>query len=213
MAEPPAAGAAWPGGDGAAILSWLWSPLVVVTAARPGTDGAPARLGAQIAVSAFAASIVPEHPRLLLEIQKRNATHGLIAATGHFAVHLVDRAQAAWVRRFGFVSQRDADKLAGVAWTSGPHGLPILDDAPAYLVCSAVNAMDGGDMTIYLAEVEQAERRREVAPLRWQEMRPLLPASWVEEYGRKLAHDVPDSARRMKAVERGAWSGPADARG
>jgi len=197
--------------DGAGLLSELWSPLVVVTAAHEG------RRGGQIAVSAFAASIVPEKPRLLLEVQKRNHTHALIEASGRFAVHLLPRERWRWVRRFGFVSQAEIDKFAGPfpdegqdqpAWREGPHGLPLLEGMIGWLACRVVNAMDGGDMTVYLAEVEEAERSRPEPPVHWREVRPYLPPGWVEEYGRKLSHDVPDSSRRMESIDRSGWGGP-----
>ena len=185
----------------ASLLTLLWSPLVVVTAAA-----AAGERGGMIAVSAFAASIVPEQPRLLLEIQKRNYTHALIRDSGRCAVHLIPRDQWRWVRHFGFRSQAEEDKfddggLEGVRWHAGRAGLPMLDDALGSLVCRVVHAMDGGDMTVILAVVEEAERLRPGEPVRWQEVQQLMPQAWAEEYGRKLAHDVPDSASRMRTID------------
>lgn len=181
--------------DAPGLLSHLWAPLAVVTAFSDGERGA------QIAVSAFAASIVPEQPRLLTEVQKRNNTHRLIEASGRFAVNLIPHEHWRWVRRFGFVSQRDGDKFNDIAWHPGPHGLPLLDDAIGTLVCRVTNAMDGGDMTVFLADVEDAHRISDFDPLYWHEVRGLLPPEWVKEYGAKLAHDVPDSARRMRHID------------
>ncbi|MEE9278048.1 MAG: flavin reductase family protein [Dehalococcoidia bacterium] len=190
--------------DAASLLTLLWSPLVVVTAAADGDRGA------QVAVSAFAASIVPERPRILVEIQKRNYTHGLIRMSGRFAVNLVPRERWWWVRHFGFRSQQEVDKLADVAWTAGSHGLPLLDEALGTLVCRVVNAMDGGDMTVFLAEVEEAERRRPDQPLHWHEVQQMLPADWAAEYGRKLARDVPDSAARMGQIDYAPYRPPSE---
>ena len=181
--------------DAPAILSMLWTPLVVVTAAHGD------RRGGQIAVGTLAASIVPEKPRVLVEIQKRNHTHGLIAATGRFAINVLPREQWRLVRLFGFQSQRDGDKFQGVAWRAGPHGLPLLDAAFATLLCRVANAMDGGDITVYLASVEDAHLRPDGAPVQWSEVRAQLPPDWAEEYGRKLAHDIPDSAARMESID------------
>ncbi|MCZ6544839.1 MAG: flavin reductase family protein, partial [Chloroflexi bacterium] len=164
--------------------------------------------GGMIAVSAFAASIVPEQPRLMVEIQKRNHTHGLITTSERFAVNVLRRERWEWVRDFGFVSQAEGDKFSdAIPWHEGPHGIPVLDDAIGTLVCRVVNAMDGGDMTVFLAVVEEAERLREEEPVYWSEVRPLLPEEWVEEYGRKLSHDVPDSASRMGEIDFRPWRG------
>ena len=137
--------------DAVGLLSLLWTPLVVVTASHEDEQGG------MIAVSAFAASIVPEQPRLMVEIQKRNHTHGLITASERFAVNVLRRERWEWVRDFGFVSQADGDKFsAAIPWHEGPHCIPLLDDAIGTLVCRVVNAMDGGDMTVFLAVVEEA---------------------------------------------------------
>ena len=188
--------------DAAALLSLLKSPLVVVTAASEN------QRGGLIAVSVFAASIVPEHPRILLELQKRNHTHTLLTAAGRCAVHLIPQEHWRWLRRFGFSSQTKADKFRGLPWHEGPHRLPLLDDALAVLLCRTVNAMDGGDMTIFLADVEEARRLRPGDPLRWDQAKRLLPPAWRAEYARKLAHDIPDSAARMRRIDHAPFQPP-----
>ena len=177
--------------DAPSLLTLLWSPLTVVTA----NDGE--RRGGQIAVGAFAASIVPAQPRLLVQIQKRNHTNALIEASGRFVVHIISREQWQWVRHWGFRSQAELDKFKGVGWREGPEGLPILDGVLGWLVCRVVNRMDGGDMAIWLADVFEAERCSGGQPIRWHEAQQLLPPEWTEEYGRKLSSDVPDSAQLM----------------
>lgn len=180
--------------DAGTLLPLMWAPLTVVTAAYGDERGG------QIAVGTFTASIVPERPRVLVEIQKRNHTHGLIEASGRFAIHLIAREQWEWVRHWGFRSQAEVDKFEDIAWREGPSGLPILDGVLGWLACEVVNAMDGGDMTIYLADVFDAQRNTAEQPIRWHEVQQMLPEEWREEYGRKLAHDVPDSARRMGEI-------------
>ena len=184
--------------DAGTLLPLMWAPLTVVTAAHGA--GHRVERGGQIAVGTFTASIVPERPRVLAEIQKRNRTHGLIEASGRFAIHLIAREQWEWVRHWGFRSQAEVDKFEGIAWREGPGGLPILDGVLGWLACEVVNAMDGGDMTIYLADVFDAQRNTAGQPIRWHEVQQMLPEEWREEYGRKLAHDVPDSARRMGEI-------------
>ena len=181
--------------DAGTLLPLMWAPLTVVTAGHG--NGEERQIGGQIAVGAFTASIVPERPRVLVEIQKRNHTHGLIEASGELAVHLIAREQWEWVRHWGFRSQGEVDKFAGIEWREGPRGLPILDGVLGWLACEVVNAMDGGDMTIFLADVFDAQRNTSGQPIRWHEVQQMLPEEWRAEYGRKLAHDVPDSARRM----------------
>ncbi len=177
--------------DAPSLLTLMWSPLTVVTSAHEGARGG------QIAVGAFAASIVPAQPRVLVQIQKRNHTNSLIEASGRLAVHVISREQWHWVRHWGFRSQIEVDKFAGLEWVEHESGLPILDGVLGWMTCEVVSYMDGGDMAIWLADVTDAARNTRAQPIRWHEVQQVLPPDWAEEYGRKLSHDVPDSGRRM----------------
>ena len=177
--------------DAPSLLTLMWSPLTVVTAANDG------QRGGQIAVGAFAASIVAAQPRVLVQIQKRNHTNSLIEASGRLAVHVIAREQWQWVKHWGFRSQTEVDKFDGLDWHEHDDGLPILDGVLGWMACRVVNSMDGGDMAIWLADVTDASRKTRGQPIRWHEVQQVLSPEWAEEYGRKLSHDVPDSERRM----------------
>ena len=177
--------------DAPSLLTLMWSPLTVVTAQHEG------RRGGQIAVGAFAASIVPAQPRLLVQVQKRNHTNSLITASGRFAVHVIAREQWRWVRRWGFRSQTEADKFEGLDWFAHESGPPILEGVLGWMTCQVVNGMDGGDMAIWLADVTDAARNTRAQPIRWHEVQQMLPPEWAAAYSRKLSLDVPDSGRRM----------------
>ncbi len=180
--------------DAPSLLTLMWSPLTLVTARHD------AGLGGQIAVGAFAASIVPAQPRVLVQIQKRNHTNSLIEASGQLAVHVISREQWQWVRHWGFRSQTEVNKFENIDWFEHESGLPILEGVLGWMACSVVNYMDGGDMAIWLADVTDAARNTRAQPLRWHEVQQILPPDWAEEYGRKLSHDVPDSGRRMSEL-------------
>jgi flavin reductase (DIM6/NTAB) family NADH-FMN oxidoreductase RutF len=181
----------------ARALSLLWTPLVAVTAAHDGV-----RSG-QIAVSVHGASIVPQRPRLTAALWKRNLTHDLVAASGTFAVHLLREDQDELVYRLGLRSGRDGDKLAGLALREGATGCPILADCLAVYECRVLNAMDGGDMTVFLGEVVAMEGQ-DGAPLWWRDLRPRMPADAAAAWERKITGDIEDSLRTM---DDGSWSG------
>ena len=180
--------------DAPTLLTLMWSPLTVVTASHDG------QRGGQIAVGAFAASIVPSRPRVLVQIQKRNHTNSLIEASGRLAVQIIARDQWQWVRHWGFRSQTELDKFQDVAWFEHGDGLPILEGVVGWMTCDVVNMMDGGDMAIWLADVTDSARNTRAQPLRWHEVQQMLPPDWADEYSRKLSHDVPDSGRRMEEL-------------
>jgi flavin reductase (DIM6/NTAB) family NADH-FMN oxidoreductase RutF len=172
------------------ITSRLWGPVCAVTAAHEGTASG------QIAVGVFSASILPETPRVIVEIWKANRTHDLIAAAGAFAVHPLGKEHAPLVRQLGFRSAHDKPaKLDGLVWHPGETGSPLLADTLGYVECRVVGTLDGGDMTLFLGEVVAGEwRGGESAMVQAYEMIEAMPADWQAEY---RAHDAKqrDAAR------------------
>src|SRR2546428_10521966 len=129
------------------LLRNLTSPVVAVTAVRDGTENG------MIADAAVRASIVPTVPRLSVYIHKFNFSHDMIYETGRFALHLLHTKQFDVVRRLGFVSGRDQDKLAASPHHAGTLGVPILDECFAHFECSVVNVMETGSSTLFLGGV------------------------------------------------------------
>ena len=183
----------------APIMGRLWSPLAAVTSCWQG------KANAQIAVAIVAASIVPDRPRVLVQIYKENYSHHLILHSRAFALNFLDREQLALIRDFGLVSGLDRDKLAGVDYELGVTGSPVLRDSAGYLDCRVVNAMDGGDMTCFLADVLEGLTHPAREPLTWREARRLIPAEWNEEWNIKISREIDRSRTRMANIDYTAW--------
>ena len=172
-----------PENDTRDTLAALWSPLLAVTTSHEG------RANGQIAVSGLSASILPESPRVLVELWKANYTHDLVLASRVFALHPLPSdppealaASLALIRRLGFRSGRDGDKLADLSWRPGVTGSPILADALTAVEARVVATLDGGEMTVFLADVVAGERLRAGTPLTWRAARELMPPDWLAEY-------------------------------
>lgn len=175
------------------ITSRLWGPVCAITAAYDG------EVGGQIAVGVLSASILPEAPRLLVEIWRANRTHDLIAASGAFAVHPLGREHNLLVRQLGFRSARDAPgKLDGLAWTPGETGSPLLAEAPGYLECRVIGTLDLPDMTVFLGAVIAGEWQGGDTPtVQAFEMIGAMPPDWQEEYRRHDAAQRASAARLL----------------
>jgi flavin reductase (DIM6/NTAB) family NADH-FMN oxidoreductase RutF len=174
------------------ITSRLWGPICAVTAAHGG------EAGGQIAVGVLSASILPEHPRVLIQIWKANRTHDLIAAGRAFAVHPLAADQADLVRQLGFRSGHDgAGKLDGLDWLPGITGSPILAATPGYVECRVVGTLDATDMTAFLGDVIAGDWRGGETPMvQAYEMIGAMPAAWQEEY-RRHDHAQREAAARL----------------
>ena len=182
------------------LLGGLSAPLAAIST-RAGDVS-----NAQIAVAITAASIVPQRPRLIVQIYHTNFTHGLIASSGILAVNFLETSQLPLIWQLGMHSGRDGDKLEGLGYTTGATGSPLLEGCYGFLDCRVVNAMDGGDMTAFLVEAVAA-RTNGGERMTWREARPRLPRRWVDEWDRKIAGEIDVSLNTMGAVDPATWAG------
>ena len=183
------------------MLAGLSAPLAAVSV-RSGDV-----VNAQIAVAITAASIVPQRPRLIVQIYHTNYTHDLIAASRVLAVNFLDQAQLPLIWELGMRSGRNADKLRDVPYTTGLTGSPLLEESFGYLDCRVVNAMDGGDMTAFLVEALSA-RTNGGERMTWREARPRLPQRWADEWDRKIAGEIDVSLTDMGRIDPATWANP-----
>ena len=181
----------------APIMSNLWSPIAAVSSRWQGRDNA------QICVSIGGASIVAERPRVVVQIYKTNHSHEMISGSGAFALNFPRAEQLEWIKDFGLASGRDADKLAGRQYAAGATGSPLLADGWGWLDCRVVNAMDGGDLTCFLAEVIDGRTLTAGPPLWWRNARQRIPAEWMRLWNEKQAAEIAYSRANMSPVPAG----------
>ena len=182
------------------LLGGLSAPLAAIST-RAGDVS-----NAQIAVAVTAASIVPQRPRLIVQIYRTNYTHDLIAVSGVLAINFLETSQLPLIWELGMHSGRDGDKLEGVSYATGATGSPLLEGCFGFLDCRVVNAMDGGDMTAFLVEAVAA-RTNGGQRMTWREARPRLPRRWADEWDRKIAGEIDVSLSAMGGIDPAAWSG------
>ena len=181
------------------LLGGLSAPLAAVST-RAGNVS-----NAQIAVAITAASIVPQRPRLIVQIYHTNFTHGLIVDSGILAVNFLETSQLPLIWQLGMHSGRHGDKLAGLGYTTGATGSPVFEGCFGFLDCRVVNAMDGGDMTAFLVEVVAAQTNGGHR-MTWREARLRLPRRWADEWDRKIAGEIDVSLDTMGGIDPGAWA-------
>ena len=181
------------------LLGRLWSPLAAVTSQWEG------QVNAQICMAISNASIVPQRPRVLVQIYKGNYSHHLIYGSGAFALNFLGKHQLDLLREFGFYSGRDKDKLASIAYDTGVTGSPLLRNSWGYLDCRVVNAMDGGDLTCFLADVEEGDVLQDGDPLGAREARRMIPTEWNEEWDNRLQKNVEISLGIMDNIDYIPW--------
>ena len=127
-------------------MSHFASGVTVVTTEHDGTPYG-------MTVASFA-SLSLRPPLVLVCIEKSVKTHEAIRAAGVFGVSILARAQADVSGRFA--SKAD-DKFAGVNVRRGEHGVPLIDGAICTLECRVHEQLPGGDHSIFIGEVLDAQ--------------------------------------------------------
>jgi flavin reductase (DIM6/NTAB) family NADH-FMN oxidoreductase RutF len=96
-------------------------------------------------------------PKLVgVGVEQTAVTHGLIREGGIFSLCMIDREDRAIVRKFVKPVELDeaASTLNGFAFHDGPAtGVPVLDQAVAWLECGVRQEVACGNHTLFVGEV------------------------------------------------------------
>ena len=161
------------------VLSHFWSPLTAV--GSHGERGA----NAQICVPIFGASIVPDRPRLLVNLSKTNYTTGLVTESGSLAITVLAEGQLQLLELLGLHSGRDIDKLRGLDVELTDAGDPWFRGGVAAIDCRVIDSHDLGDSIAFLCGVRNERRMDEERPLPWASARQLVGDDFLRRWAEK----------------------------
>jgi flavin reductase (DIM6/NTAB) family NADH-FMN oxidoreductase RutF len=156
-----------------------------------------------VAATGVFASLVPEAPRVLVEITKTSLTHDLVLASRVFALHTLPAtpddaltASLSLVRALGMRSGHAGDKMLGITARPGVTGSPILAETLTYVEARVVSTLDAEELTIFLADVVGGGRHRSGELLTLAVLREHLPKEWLAEWVASRERQVNEARRR-----------------
>jgi flavin reductase (DIM6/NTAB) family NADH-FMN oxidoreductase RutF len=128
------------------VLRRLTYGLYVATAV--GADGPRAATISWVSQVSF-------RPRLVaVAMRKGTAICEAVRESRRFALHLIGAGQLDFAKAFFRVTHSGPDQIAGYRFRLSERGVPILDDAPAWLECEVVEeAGEQGDHQLYIAQI------------------------------------------------------------
>ena len=129
------------------VLGHFCTGVTVITTSGPPVTG--------FACQAFAALSL-EPPLLIICVDKKAESYSSFEESGVFTVNILADDQEDISRRFAVSG---GEKFEGVAYRRGGNGAPILHGVLAHLECKVHATFDGGDHTIYVGLIEEAETR------------------------------------------------------
>jgi flavin reductase (DIM6/NTAB) family NADH-FMN oxidoreductase RutF len=134
----------------------MFATGVTIVTAR--TDG-----GELVGLTANSFNSVSLSPPLVLWSLARGAGSMAAFSNGrHYAINVLAADQQSLAERF---AARDTDRWAGVGFTSGASGAPLLEGAAASFECFNRSQYAEGDHVIFVGEVERCHHRPEASPL------------------------------------------------
>ncbi len=111
-------------------------------------EGAPKGL----AVNAFA-NISLDPPTVMVCVQRTSSTHDCLFRATHLAINIASTSQ---MDVMGQLSSKVADKFAGVDWTPGVHGSPILAGSSAHMEVEIRERLQASTHTVFICRVVHA---------------------------------------------------------
>jgi 3-hydroxy-9,10-secoandrosta-1,3,5(10)-triene-9,17-dione monooxygenase reductase component len=141
-----------------AVLGRFVTGVTVITtlAPRQGADE-PQPWGTT--VNSFTA-VSLEPPLVLVSIGRERSIHPIIARTHRFAVNILgENSQQVSDCFAGAPSALPREAFCNAAYALGECGLPILDEAIAYVGCEVEQVIPAGDHTLYISRVVEAGTR------------------------------------------------------
>ena len=165
------------------LLSNFWAPLCAV-----GSHG-PLGPNAQICVSVFGASIVPDRPRLLLVLSKTNYTTGLITDCKTLCITLLTALNLDLIEPLGLQSGRYGNKLGSLAFKLTGDGDPYFLGGAGYIRCAVLDETDNGDSLSILAAVRERHPMNHNPPITWASAQKLLSPELLAAWAAKSANE------------------------
>lgn len=119
--------------------------------------------GERVGLTANSFNSVSLDPPLVLWSLARAAGSMAAFANGmHYAINVLAAEQQPLAERF---AARGVDRWAGVGFSDGISGAPLLDGCAAYFECFNRSQYAEGDHVIFVGEVERCGHRATASPL------------------------------------------------
>lgn len=93
-------------------------------------------------------------PLVLISVDKSAQCYACFECANGFTVNFLSDQQEEISRRF---ATKGIDKFAGLQWREGSNGAAILDGVLGYVECKIKQCHDGGDHTIVVGEIVNAD--------------------------------------------------------
>lgn len=110
-------------------------------------------------------SVSVDPPMITVTLANDTRAKTMVEKSGFFAVNLLSENQRELSDIFAGRIADHEDRFEGTQVITGLHQLPLLREAAAHLECRVVHSYAMQHSTLYVAEVLNAQKKRDVPPL------------------------------------------------
>ena len=114
-------------------------------------------------VASWVSQVSYEPPLIMVAIHPNRYSHHLIAQSGYFALHLLDRNHNHLIGHFK--GPDPVKKFASTPWIIGKTGSPVLKSCLGYMECEVKDSYRPGNHTLFIGEITDAQAFSEGQPL------------------------------------------------
>ncbi len=100
-------------------------------------------------------------PQVVVGMKADSGAHDIIKQAGYFALNILGQGQDGIAYAFFKPAELDGDRISGQSFKTSNNGCPILDSTPAFVECRLVHTFEGGDHSVFVGEVLDAEVRQQ----------------------------------------------------
>jgi flavin reductase (DIM6/NTAB) family NADH-FMN oxidoreductase RutF len=149
------------------FINGLDYPMFVVTAAANGEQSG--------CLVGFATQASIDPPRMLVCLSTANHTYAVARGASVLAVHILAPEQHDLAELFGSESGDDVDKFDQCRWRPGPHGVPLLEDCPRFMVGEVLWQHSFGDHMGFLLEPVELEASSDAEGITFDDVEDIEP--------------------------------------
>ena len=116
-------------------------------------------------VANSAMQITAEPATIAVSINHNNYTNEKIKECGEFSICVLpENINPLTIGTFGFRSSRDFDKFENTKYFI-KDGLPVCEDACAYIICKVINTSETSTHTIFIGEIKDCDILKNDPPM------------------------------------------------
>lgn len=104
-------------------------------------------------------------PLVMLGVSRQGRSATMIKESRVFSVSILGQGQKEIAQTFFQCPEPKEGRFGPVAFEKGTNGCPVLTEAPAFLECQVVEAVEKGDHLVVIGEVTEAGVKKEMNPL------------------------------------------------